>query len=129
MDTPGNSHPEQAPVNQSLEQIVSAKIEHNQEERQRTAEAPRIEMVSAKPVANAVPPAVSVQPALTADDVAKAIAAVPMPMAPVTPSAPAMAADQDVIEPEWVDAAEKAITDNSNNPYSEEEAVENLQVD
>jgi hypothetical protein len=69
------------------------------------------------------------KPTLTAQDVAAAIAAVPMPTAPVQAGAPATAADVDLVEPEWVAAAEQAITQNAANPYAEEEAVERLQVD
>lgn len=67
---------------------------------------------------------------LTAADVAAAIAAMPTPGAPVpVTSAPTNAADQDVVEPEWVDAAEKTIQQTAGNPYAEEEAVEALQID
>jgi len=67
---------------------------------------------------------------LTAADVAAAIAAMPTPGAPQpVVSAPLAAADQDVVEPEWVDAAEKTIQQTAGNPYAEEEAVEALQID
>jgi hypothetical protein len=66
---------------------------------------------------------------LTANDVAAALAAVPMPTAPVAGPAPDVAADVDLVEPEWVAAAEQAIAQNVTNPYAEEEAVERLQVD
>ena len=53
------------------------------------------------------------------------------PVAPAMPavSGPAVAADVDVIEPEWVDKAEQAIKSSQGDPYVEEEAVEDLQRD
>ena len=65
-------------------------------------------------------------PQLTAADVAAAMAA-----NPVQPGAgtPVMAGDQDEVEPEWVNAAEQAMTETAGNPYAEEEAVESLQID
>ena len=72
-----------------------------------------------------VPPA-----KLSADDVAAAIAATPVPGSPsggvATPDA---AGDVDVIEPEWVNKAEHEIAQHQGDPYGEEEAVEDLQQD
>lgn len=49
---------------------------------------------------------------------------------PATPiQAPAVAADVDVIEKEWVDQAEAVIRQTAGDPYAEEEAVEALQID
>lgn len=42
---------------------------------------------------------------------------------------PAVAADQDVIEKEWVDKAEEVIGKTAGDPHAEEEAVEDLQID
>jgi hypothetical protein len=42
---------------------------------------------------------------------------------------PAIADDVDVIEKEWVDEAQKVIDATKNDPYTEEEAIEQLQVD
>ncbi len=73
-----------------------------------------------------------VPPRLTAADVAAAMAAVPAPAAPVPSSvsaSPSVAADQDVIEPEWVEKAEQIVTDTNGNPYAEEEGIEALQID
>ena len=84
------------------------------------------------PVAPAVgvPPAVAPSP-LQASDVAAAIAAMPAPNAPLVASlpVPTVAADEDLIEPEWVDKTEQVIAETSGNPYAEEEAIENLQID
>jgi hypothetical protein len=68
---------------------------------------------------------------LTAADVAAALAATPMPKAPVVPppSMPVSADDVDVVEPEWVAAAEQVMAQTAGNPYAEEEAFETLQVD
>ena len=78
--------------------------------------------------ANAARPAA---PALTASDVAAVIAQMPATgsaaQAAATP--PPAAADQDVIEPEWVDQAEAVIARTAGDPHAEEEAVEALQVD
>ncbi len=71
---------------------------------------------------------VAAAPALTRDDVAAAIAAMPAPATPMVPM-PGFAADQDVVEPEWVDAAEQVIAQTAGNPHAEEEGFEALQVD
>ena len=70
-------------------------------------------------------------PQLTASDVAAAIAQMPSPApaAPTTASTPSTAADQDVIEPEWVNQAEATIIRTAGDPHAEEEAVEELQID
>jgi hypothetical protein len=67
---------------------------------------------------------------LTADEVAAAIAATSTPgEVPTSVPTPATAADQDLIEPEWVNKAEQVVKETEGNPYAEEEGVENLQVD
>jgi hypothetical protein len=68
---------------------------------------------------------------LTPDDVAAVIAGQTTPSAPVTAPTmgPQMAEDVDVIEPEWVDKAEQVVQQTQNDPYKEEEAVEDLQRD
>lgn len=77
----------------------------------------------------------SAKPTLTADEVAAVIAATPSQgVIPGSTSAaaapnPVEAADQDVIEPEWVDKAEAVVEQNAGNPFAEEEAVEDLQID
>lgn len=42
---------------------------------------------------------------------------------------PAIADDVDVIEKEWVDQAEEVIQATKDDPYKEEEAVEDMQID
>ena len=44
-------------------------------------------------------------------------------------SSPSVADDVDVIEKEWVDAAEQIVAANANDPRAEEAAVEQLQTD
>ncbi len=44
-------------------------------------------------------------------------------------SSPATADDVDVIEKEWVEKAEEVVKKNEDDPYDEEEAVEELQTD
>lgn len=69
---------------------------------------------------------------LTASDVAAAIAqmpATPTPVVPTSVTPPPTAADQDVIEPEWVEQAEATIARTAGDPHAEEEAVEALQID
>jgi hypothetical protein len=78
---------------------------------------------------NAGAPAAPPAQQLTAQDVAAAIAATPMPAAPVNTGPPVTAADIDVVEPEWVAAADQVIAQTAGNPYAEEEAFETLQVD
>ena len=83
--------------------------------------------LQASPSPAVLPASASVAPKLTPNDVAAAIAAVPGP-SPTTP-APVMAADVDVIEPEWVAKAESVVAEHQGDPYGEEEAIEKLQQD
>lgn len=57
---------------------------------------------------------------------------VPVPAAPVaddTTAGPTIAADDDLIEKEWVDKAKKIIADTRNDPYKREQEVAKLQAD
>jgi hypothetical protein len=92
-----------------------------------------------------MPEAAEVQPQVAADHDAPASQSPlvpPMPQvsgqpagqpASLSPSgsatAPPTAADVDVIEPEWVEKAEQTVRAHYGDPYAEEEAVEDLQVD
>lgn len=58
------------------------------------------------------------------DDAAQAQAD---PAAAATTPPPSLAADVDVIEPEWVKKAEEAVAKHRNDPHAEEEAVEDVQ--
>lgn len=125
---PTTPSPEQQPVNSggpTPEKMIGTGV---QEQALRPAAPEQAASVPAlAPVQDAGQPAP--QP-LTAADVAAAIAAMPAPGTPaaVAPT-PTVAADQDVVEPEWVDAAEKTIEQTAGNPYAEEEAIEALQID
>ena len=85
--------------------------------------------VQPAPVADGQPPAAT--PTLSASDVAAAIASMPAPTAPAVASLPLplAAADEDLIETEWVTKTEEVIAQTSGNPYAEEEAIEDLQID
>lgn len=48
---------------------------------------------------------------------------------PVSTDAPATAADEDLIEKEWVDKAKKIISTTKNDPYEQEKEVSKLQAD
>jgi hypothetical protein len=60
---------------------------------------------------------------------------IPSPSQPVGPTVPGVgpnppaAGDEDVIEKEWVDQADKIVEQTKEDPHTEEEAVESLQVD
>lgn len=57
---------------------------------------------------------------------------VPVPAAPVDDSTsvgPTIAADDDLIEKEWVDKAKKIIQDTRDDPYRREQEVSKLQAD
>lgn len=61
------------------------------------------------------------------------IPAMPDPVAQVQKSViddnPAVAADDDVIEKEWVEKAKKVISETKHDPYLQEQAVSRLQAD
>jgi len=48
---------------------------------------------------------------------------------PSTDDSPAIAADDEVIEKEWVDKAKKIVTDTKDDPYRQEKEVSKLQAD
>ncbi|HEY6737019.1 MAG TPA: hypothetical protein VI322_04870 [Candidatus Saccharimonadia bacterium] len=89
-------------------------------------------VVGASPAPASPAPAAGQQPVV--DPMALAMAQ-PMPasatQAPQPQAAPLpnLAADVDVIEPEWVDKAEEVVRQHVGDPYGEEEAVEALQED
>ena len=49
--------------------------------------------------------------------------------APATSMGPAVAADEDVIEKEWVDRAKKLVNDTKDDPYTRSEQVTALQTE
>jgi len=60
----------------------------------------------------------------------KTTVAIP-PLRPLTPADdnPAIAADEEVIEKEWVDKAKKIVILTKNDPYQQEKEVSKLQAD
>lgn len=97
---------------------------------EQAASANAAEMPAAPATDVAGTPTPTVSP-LSASDVSAAIAAMPTPTAPAVSSlpVPSAAADEDLIEPEWVNKTEQVIAETSGNPFAEEEAIENLQID
>lgn len=49
--------------------------------------------------------------------------------APAADDTPAVAADEDLIEKEWVEKAKKVIAETKHDPYLQEQAVSKLQAD
>ena len=80
-----------------------------------THERPVVQPSGAPPssVLPAVIPVVSTDPSSTVDSSA----------------APMLAADEDIIEKEWVDKAKKVIAQTKNDPYQKEREVSKLQAD
>lgn len=68
-----------------------------------------------QPVAPVLPPLPSITPA--ADS------------APVVDDAPASAADEDLIEKEWVERAKKVVAETKHDPYLQGQEVSKLQAD
>ncbi len=129
MDMPSTPTPEQAPQpNVTPDQLIGTGTQEQAFKPAGAEAAPPPAPAPAPAAAQNTGQPQAVPAHLTADDVAQAIAAAPMPTAPVV-ATPQVAADQDVVEPEWVDAAEQAITQTTGNPHAEEEAVESLQID
>ncbi len=93
--------------------------------------APQAAETVMQPAASASGQPAASTPSLSASDVAAAIASMPAPSAPASATLPfpVVAADEDLIEPEWVDKTEQVIAQTSGNPYAEEEAIEDLQID
>lgn len=124
--------------NQSVSPVVEPQpnqLPINQPERPATPSAPASpEVANGMGAAMSPPPAVIKQPPAV-DPMALAMSQ-PMPATPA-PAQPApgvvplpnLAADVDVIEPEWVDKAEDVVRQHLGDPYGEEEAVEALQED
>lgn len=51
------------------------------------------------------------------------------PQAPAVDDTPLTAADDDLIEKEWVEKAKRVISENRHDPYMQEQAVSRLQAD
>jgi Txe/YoeB family toxin of Txe-Axe toxin-antitoxin module len=50
-------------------------------------------------------------------------------VSPVVDDNPHVAADEDLIEKEWVEKAKRVISETKNDPYAQEQAVSRLQAD
>lgn len=102
--------PEKAPES-SLETPALPQVDH-------APAAPASAPAPAQPVAqvSVVPPSGTPTPVVPAT-------------APSTTGTPTTADDVDVIEKEWVDAAQAVVEKNVDDPHAEEEGFENLQVD
>lgn len=97
---------------------------------------PMVEIPQAPEVNSSVAAPATHQPVPTppasVDAVMSAADAGAAPVAGVTPQppiGPAIAADVDVIEKEWVDKAEAIIASTAGDPHAEEEAIEDLTID
>lgn len=88
--------------------------ERQQSYEQRSA-APDSSVPAAPPTAPVAPIIPNPTPVVVAD--------------PVGDDAPAVAADEDLIEKEWVEKAKKVITETKHDPYLQERAVSKLQAD
>jgi hypothetical protein len=103
--------PEQAP------QPANVETQPNSTERREA-----LPQAPAEPV---VVPATPAQPFLPAPDPATASTPSVQPLA----GSPAVAADDDLIEKEWVDKAKKIIQETRSDPYMQERQVSMLQAD
>lgn len=100
----------------SKESKVESGLEKGAEQKERAAEAAAAIADSTFPTT--LPTPVSVDPddsSTVVDDSA------------ITNASPLTAADDDLIEKEWVDRAKKIIIETKEDPYSREEAVSRLQ--
>lgn len=60
---------------------------------------------------------------------APTVAAQPQPTDPPSDDNPLVAADEDLIEKEWVERAKKIIAETKHDPYQQERAISRLQAD
>lgn len=92
-------------------------LPERQETREQHVGGPSGEPVAAQPVAPVLPPLPTIAPP-----------AAPV-QAPVADTNPSAAADEDLIEKEWVEKAKKVIADTKHDPYLQEQEVSKLQAD
>ncbi len=114
----GANHEYQPPAEQNGGQLGTpeTKGEQSHEFERSMQQIDREDSRSAMPVATPVPHAVPV----------------PVPAAPISSddsANPTIAADDDLIEKEWVDKAKKIISNTQNDPYLREQEVTKLQID
>lgn len=93
----------------------------NQPEKQESKEqhvgGPSGDPVAVQPAAPVLPPLPTIAPVA------------PSATNPVDTTNPATAADEDLIEKEWVEKAKKVISDTKHDPYLQEQEVGKLQAD
>lgn len=86
--------------------------------------------ISSAPSTPTTPPTAQPTPVpVSVDAVMAAVDAGGAPIASSPQMGPAVAADVDVIEKEWVDKAEDIIAKTAGDPHAEEEAIEDLTID
>ncbi len=115
--------PEQAPVEYgpSIEHVQQTQPERglletgNEHKEQASEAAAKTSDLSGPTIVPLMPAAPPTDDAVSDDQAALA--------------APAVAADEDLIEKEWVDRAKKIVADTREDPYSQENAVSQLQKD
>jgi hypothetical protein len=121
VNNPNLSNPNVGPAGPSPELPAPGTAE------QRTVPTPA-ETASSAP-SSTPPPAAAPTPPPVQDPMALALAqATPGTPQPVS-GTPNVASDVDVIEPEWVDKAEEVVEAHRGDPYGEEEAIEQLQIE
>lgn len=114
--------PEVRPPTPGLERVESVEpVDARVAERGESREQKTSGDGSPSPVVTARP--VTTVPTLPVDGVPAGATA-----APVDDISPATAADDDLIEKEWVEKAKQVIADNRNDPYMQERAVSRLQA-
>lgn len=118
-----HSTPERPPTNygQGNEyvpgELTQEKIGEQSKEREQNMQA-----IDRSPAMPAPPPILPIPP--------QATQVVPMPVLPTaSDDNPVVAADDDLIEKEWVDKAKKIITETRDDPYKREREVSKLQAD
>lgn len=110
----GPSRPEVQPI--TPEQVPEKRVETQPASRE------NIEAQQSAPSDPIVVPAVAAQPFLPAPS-----QSAPAPTA--QPGNPLIAADDDLIEKEWVDKAKKIVQETRSDPYTQEREISKLQAD
>lgn len=102
---PGANQPEQAPAQPE-----------RQESREQHVGGPAGDPAAVVQQPPALPPLPTIAPA-------------PTPQQPVSDTNPAAAADEDLIEKEWVEKAKKVVAETKHDPYLQGQEVSKLQAD
>jgi len=124
LPTPRNS-PESSPAHFSGGETFSGantpettpQSPEKQEAREQHVGGPAGDPAAAQSIAPVLPPLPTIAPPVAT------------PQAPVTDTNPTAAADEDLIEKEWVEKAKKVIADTKHDPYLQEQEVSKLQAD